>query len=771
LNIISVPNLNSVQRTSNGCHIRAGRGLGARAWLVWACLATSWLGLVAPLKTLTPTFAEEAKPQPIAPGAEQAPSDTQGKPLPRSKEPVQRQSGPAKPAPVPAGTGPASAPVPQQPVTPPPGTPAGAQAPQPMGPQAPAQPAPAPPSGVTFRLENADLLQFINLVAAQLRMNYVIDPAVKGTVTISTAGDLRREDLFPILQAVLKINGATAIQSGNFYRIVPLGQAAKIPVEVSSDSSGKPLPPDDRVVMRIIPLGFVLAGDMAKLLTPFLSDGGQVAVHESANVLILLDTSLNVKRLVDILQQFDSMTFAREHFRLVPIQNNVASGLIPELESIFAAYALSDKTTPIRFIPLDRINSLLVVTPEPAAFEEVEKWIQKLDQPAPPSGVQTFIYRVQNSEASYLQGLLTSTEHPAESGGVGAGPGGATGVMGGPGAAGTPGTPAAALQQAGTLQPAGPASGGPESGRTTAEGVHITTDPVNNSLIIQCTPQQYAEIVKTLKQLDVIPRQVMIEARVYEVDLTGALTFGLSYFLQQRSNAYKQGLVSFTGTNALQGSAGMLIGQTRELMGFLNASENRSRVKVLSAPTVLATDNSQAKINVGTTVPTLTSQGIISGVQAGASSVFTNTVQNIETGIIMTVKPRITSTGLVTMSINQEVSSPIAPLAGAAIQSPSISKRSITTSAVVGDGETIALGGLISDNVTYSYNRIPLLGDIPGLGALFGSTTYNRQKQELIVLLTPHIIKTTAEARDDTRDLRDSLSDLKQSFKIEKAMK
>ena len=719
--------------------------------------------------------------------ASQEPAEKEKKPAPQSKEPAAKQGGPGAPIGAaqagPAVSGEKGAPAPQQPAQPSPaptsqapGAPAGPALPEAKGaptPQQPGAPAPgtppptpvaAPPvpaaaGVVSFRLENADLLQFINLVANQLQMSYILDPGVKGTVTISTGGQLRREDLFPILQSVLRINGATAIQSGNFYRIVPLIQATRIPVEVSSGAGGKAIPPDDRLMMQIIPLRFVLAGDMAKLLTPFLSDGGQLVIHEAGNILILLDTSLNVKRLVEIIEQFDSMTFAREHFRLVAIQNNVASGLVPELESIFAAYALSEKTSPIRFIPLDRINSLLVVTPEPTAFEEVEKWIERLDQPAPPSGVQTFVYRVQNSEANYLQRLL-STVHRGGGGGEGGSSGGGVGgaTAGAPGAGG-------AMQQPSAAPPAGP-----ESGQNPVRGLQITTDPVNNSLIIQCTPQQYAEIVKTLKQLDVIPRQVMIEARVYEVTLTGDLSFGVAYYLQQRSSAYKQGTASFSGTTGLLASAGMLIGQSRELLGFLNADENRSRVRVLSAPTVLAVDNSDAKIQVGSSVPTLSSQAVTPGVQVGGSSVFTNTVQNVDTGIILTVTPRITSTGLVSLKVQQEISSAEPPPAGG-IQSPSFLKRSITTNAVVGDGQTIALGGLISQTITVSRDRFPLLGDIPGLGALFGSTSYSTTRDELIILITPRIVRTLEETRDATLDLRDSLRTLKQSFKNEKAMK
>jgi general secretion pathway protein D len=677
-------------------------------------------------------------PQPSAAPAQGKPQVSptgkteQGQPLPSSPQQPEATPQPSSAGAPPKGAGSQAAPSGQLP-----------------------QQGPAQPAGVTFRLENADLLQFVNVVATQLKMNYIVDPAVKGTVTITTSGELRREDLFPILQSVLRINGATAIQTGDFYRIVTLAQAPKTPLEVSTDTTGKTIPKDDRMMMQILPLRFVFASDMAKMLAPFLTDAGTVAVHEAGNILILVDGSLNVKRLMDILEQFDSATFAQQRIQLLPVHNNVASGLLPELESIFSAYALSEKSTPLRFIAVDRINSILVVTAEPSAFEEVEKWVQKLDQPAPPSGIQTFVYRVQNSEADYLAKLLTSMQTRGGGASItsGTGTGGVSGSTGG--------------GATGTSREVGAFGTEVESGQTLKEGVRITTDPVNNSLLIQCTAQQYAEIVKTLTELDIIPRQVMIEARVYEVTLSGALSFGLSYFLQQRSAEERKPLASFTPKDALQASAGTLVGHTRELLAFLSASENRSRVQVLSAPTVLAMDNSDAKIQVGSEIPILTSQGIIPGVQAGQGSVFANTVQNRDTGIILTVTPRITSTGMVSLRISQEISSAQPPPAGS-IQSPSFLKRSISTRAVVADGETIALGGLIQESVTATRNRIPLLGDIPGLGVLFGSTSHIRAKTELIVLLTPRIIKSAEVARDATRELREGLRDLRRSFRKDK---
>lgn len=678
-----------------------------------------------------------------------------------------------------------------QPQRPPQPAPAPATPPPTQQPAPSAAPAPAvQPGGLSFRLENADLLTFINILATQLKINYVVDPAVKGVVTISTAGDLRPEDLFPILQSVLRINGATAEKVGNIYRIVPLAQAAKTPSDVFGGASANTLPKDDRMMTLITPLRFVFAGDMAKLLTPFLSDGGNIAVHEGGNILILQDTSLNVKRLTDILEQFDSPALAKERLRLVPVHNNVASGLLPELESIFSAYALSDKQTPIRFIPLDRINSILAVAGDPATFEEVQKWVEKLDQPAPPSGVQTFVYRVQNSEADYLARLLnamegrrggettSSEEFPTGTGaGAGRGVGGQGGIGGTRGMGGAGGTGGMSESQGtagleGAVRDVSAMGGDTGSTASLAERPRITIDSVNNALIIQTTPQKYAEMVKSLKELDVVPREVLIDARVYEVDLTGALSFGVNYFLAERGTLPdRKPLGSFTSTSGLAASAGTLIGQTRELEAFLTATENRSQVRVLSAPSIVAMDNSEARIQVGDQIPILTSQGVIPGVaSAGGTSVFTNTIQNIDTGVILSITPRITSTGLVSLRISQEISEPEAPPAGAAIQSPSLSKRQVNTRAVVADAETVALGGIIEDNVTVSRNRIPLLGDIPYLGALFGSTSYNHTKTELIVLITPHILQNPGQVRDATRELRDRLRDIKEGFKKDKAL-
>jgi general secretion pathway protein D len=625
---------------------------------------------------------------------------------------------------------------------------------------------------VGFRLENADLVQFINLVAGELKMNYVLDPTVKGVVTISTSGELKPADLFPILEIVLKMNGATAVKVGDLYRIIPLVAAPKSPLGMST--GGAALPADDRMMMQIIPLKFVFAGDMSKILTPFLSEGGQLTVLDAANTLILVDDSLNVKRLMEILHEFDNSSFGSERVRLIPVHNNVASALAPELETIFATYALSDKQTPLRFVPLDRINGILVAAADPGAFAEVERWIEKLDQPTPPDGIQTFVYRVQYSEADRLLRLLGGLLGVSTLGGY---QGGSSERGRG---AGQGGTGLASLQEAnaqssssGTAaSTAGFAvTGGTDAGMGPESKLRIITDPVSNSIVVQGTAQQYAEIARTLDKLDIVPRQVMIEARVYEVDLTGDLSFGVEFALQQRTAGTPvPPVLGDTGTSTqtpgnLSASGGIWYNPTRQLLAFLTASQNRSRVRTLSAPTLVTTDSTQARIQVGESVPTLSSQGLAAGGLVGGNSLYTSTVNNVDTGIILSVTPRITSTGLVSLQIDQQISNVVPPATSSTIQSPSFSKRSVTTRAVAQDGQTIALAGLISYSYSKTTNRVPLLGDIPWLGAFFGSTSYNTQETELIVLLTAHIISTLPGATAATKELEEKLRELRREFK------
>ena len=638
-------------------------------------------------------------------------------------------------------------------------TPAAAQPAPGAGPQAPPQPAePQRPDDIvpiSLHLDNADIYQVIHIIADNLALNYIIDPGIKGTVNINTSGTLRRSDLLPILETLLKINGATMVKVGNFYQILPTPAAIRQPLPVLQANQA---PGDDQIVIQIVRMRFVAASEMARLLTPYLSEGANIVTHDAGNILLISERRSNLRKLLELIDVFDSKVFEGDRVRLFPVKNNLVRELINDLKSVFAGYGLSETGGAIRFLPLERMNSVLVVTGNPEIFAEVDRWIARLDQPLATAGFRNYVYRVRNSKASDLQSVLQNLY----------------GRFGTP-AANLPGQQPAA--QAAPAQPAAPfpaAPATPDTALSTAltGPIRIIADGVTNSLIIQATPQEWAEIERTLQQLDVLPRQVLIDAQIYEVTLDESLSIGLSAILQQRGTlAGPTGIAQTTasfgtgaGTPALAAQTFAFIGRTRELVGFLNASENRNRVRTLSAPSVLVKDNMVADFQVGAEVPIPTSSAVASGVQAGGNSVFTQTIAFRNTGVIMRVRPQINEGGSLTLEVSQEVSQ-----AGAnntsAIAAPVIGKSSVNSTIVVQDNETIAIGGFIHENKDLARSRLPLLGRIPVAGVLFGSTNNSSSRSELIVLITPHVVRTREEAESATEEVKARLREVQKLVK------
>ena len=639
---------------------------------------------------------------------------------------------------------------------------------------------------ISLHLGNANLLQVIGIIAAELKMNYVVDPGVKGVVNINTLGNLSHEDLLPLLQAILRANGASAVQSGSFWRIVPLKGAPRVPLPLTQDPTGASLPPDDRMVMNVVALSFVTAADMSKILSSYLSEAGHIVTHEPGNILLITDTSRSLKRLMEMVNLFDTSALEQQRVRLFAIENSQASSLVKDLEEIFKAYALSKEGSAVRFIALERINSILVATPNSEVYSEVQQWIEKLDKPVRRGGLQNFAYKVENRAAGELAFVLAGlygAARPmmgAEATGASApgmtAPGMAAPGMippGGMGAAGggmTPGGVSFPVGGVGQTSRGSMYRGSRQifiaavPGGMLQSPARIVPDPINNTLVVQATPQDYEVILETLKELDVAPRQVLIEAKVYEVTLSGALSFGVEAFLQRRSIASRNPVGQFSafGTETfpnagLSASVGTLIGRSRELFLFLNAQENRGRTRVLSAPTLLASNNTEARIQVGQEIPIQTQQGVAFGTISPVSS-----YQRRDTGVILSVTPRINPSGLVTLRIDQEVSLPTSSGTLTSIQ-----KRSVSTQVTVQDGETIALGGIISETRIVSTNRVPLLGRIPGLGLLFGTTRDSTSRNELIILLTPRVIKDMGEAKMATKEFHDKLKELRKALRQE----
>jgi general secretion pathway protein D len=280
-----------------------------------------------------------------------------------------------------------------------------------------------------------------------------------------------------------------------------------------------------------------------------------------------------------------------------------------------------------------------------------------------------------------------------------------------------------------------------------------------------------------LEQIDIPPRQVLIEAKIYSVNLTGGFSAGVNAAFQAatavpgQSNRFFPSLVTTAVGAAGAASGGIsltasaLVGRNRQLLAFLSATESTSRTKVISAPSVIATDSIQASINVGTSVPTLSSQAVGAGVQVGGNSVFTNTVSNISTGVTLSILARVNPSGIVTMVINQQVSDPVPPSTGSAIQSPSFSQKSVSTQVTVQDGDTVAIGGIIQETNGEASSGIPGLHRIPVVGALFGSKSYSKDRTELVIFLTPRVIYDTNQIMEASEELKNQMKKLQKVYR------
>jgi general secretion pathway protein D len=548
-----------------------------------------------------------------------------------------------------------------------------------------------------------------------------------------------------------------------------------------------------------------------------------VTSYDPANLLIILDNARNMRRTMELIALFDSDTFAAQRVRLFETKHSRPSDIAKELENIFKSISLAEKTSPVRFMPLDRINTIIAVAPNPGVFEQVEKWLAKLDIPVKVTAgaVDNYVYRVRYGRAETLaqaimmlyMGMTYGFGYGMSGlgfGGLGYGMGyggygmgyggygmgyggygmgygaypGYGAMMPGYGYPGvyTPGQPGTVLTPTGPVattagtQPQTDITGtylGAAAAQAQAglRGPRVVPNPFDNTLLIQATPQEYEQILKLLRELDVPPRQVLVEAKIYEVSLTGSFASGVMAYLQSRGGGdvgnAKLGSRTFQAAatgNGTQMTAGLLVGRSRELLAFLTAQEATGRARVISAPSVIATDSIPASINVGTEVPTLAAQAV-SPIQSGGTSLFTNAIVNRQSGVTLNVLARVNPTGIVTLVINQEVSAPQPPAATAAIQSPSFSKRSVQTQVTVNDGDTIAIGGIIQESNTQSSQGVPVLHRLPLVGGLFGNRSTTKERTELIVFMTPRVIYDTTEIVEASEELKMRLKGLRKLVK------
>jgi len=604
---------------------------------------------------------------------------------------------------------------------------------------------------ITLNFVNTDIKDVAKAVLGDyLKLNYEIGANVQGSVTIQTSQPLQRSQVLPALEQALRLNGMTVVESHGIYKVLPLADASRL---ARITPAGPRRTTDIGYGIDIVPVRYVGAAEMAKLLEPLAPTAGIIHVDAARNVLIIEGTAEERQALRDDIALFDADWLSGMSFAIITPSYTDAEELTKELNQVMGGLN-SPVGQLVQLIPIQRLNAVLAISHQTKYLEHLRAWVNRLDRPGQGSDKRIFIYNVQNGRASDLAATLGKLLFGA-------------GAQSGSNSAAASATrdSVAARTGPGELAKSGGASSAPSLASSTNEGISvsgsaagignlsITADETNNALAILASPQQYGVIEQALRKLDAAPLQVLLEAAIAEVTLTNDLRYGVQYFWKDSHN---QVVLSDTGSTSVVPSLpgfAYMFSNGSNISVVLSALEQVTHVEVVSSPELMVLNNQTATLQVGDRVPIITAQAV-STISGDAPIV--NSVEYEDTGVILKVTPRVNRGGMVMMDISQEVSA-VSDTSASPVPSPTIQQRKITSSVAVQDGETVVLGGLISDNRNRSKNGVPFLQDVPLLGNLFRDTSDNNHRTELMVLITPHVVDDIKKARKVTDELRRKL--------------
>ncbi len=658
--------------------------------------------------------------------------------------------------------------------------------------QAAARRPPSTPAGgnVVFNWENVPIQEVVKAILGDvLQENYVIAPGVAGNVTFSTAQPITPNQAMGVLEMLLSWNNATLVFRDGRYTVTPVAQAipGNLTPRIGPASGAR------GYELRVVPLKYIAATEMEKILAPYIRPGAVVRSDNARNILILGGTRADLTNYLETINVFDVNWLKGMSVGIFALEQVDAKTVVPELEKIFGDAAGTPLAGMFRFLPIERTNSVMVITTQAEYLTQAEQWLGKLDRGGGAAS-QLFVYYVKNVKATDLSEKLTEIFSSSES--SAARPSASIGAV-------TPGVESVEINslnsgrkkereskqrtravnqapvenapnaQAGSARVASPAAGGGGDGISIVESdnIRITAIEESNALLIKSTASQYDSIESAIRRLDVVPLQVHIEARFLEVTLTDRFRFGVQSFFENfkapgnpqfPDGIVRGGLSSLGGSITPSGVAWTFLSDNASL--FIDTLQSEGNVEVLAAPSVVVLNNKSANINVGTQIPVVSSFINTGGIGTDPNNpnpgVGNSFVQFRDTGITLDVTPRVNPGGLVYLEIKQEKSTPGASDTAVA-GNVSVNKRTLETEIAVQSGQTVMLGGLISDEADRSKSGIPGLIKIPFIGPIFGSTNRNRVRQELIVLITPTVISSAQEGDDLTREYRERFRQLR----------
>ncbi len=687
----------------------------------------------------------------------------------------------------------------------------------------------------TLNFDDADLAEVAKVILGDtLKANYVISPKVTGKVSLQTTRALAEDEMVPTLELLLKTNGAVLIHERGLYRIEPEANATVNAPSTRLGLAGGSVPPGYQ--LRVVPLRYVGVAEMQKVIEPLMPPKSVVRADESRNLLLLAGTPDELESVLETIRIFDVDFMRGMSVGLFPLKNVEAGTVAEELDKLLTVSGKGPLTGMFRILPIERLQAILVVTPQPRYLDEVRSWIERLDRYNTAKTGNMHVYRVQNVDALDLANTLGNifgqgqnrSQTPGASlapgmtgasiGGGGAssglsgGAGGASSGFGGSSSSGLGGSTSSGLGGASSSglggstssglggstssgsggssasglgggssssgfggsssSGSGGSSGGGASGQARSRGMaavdlgnnmKIVADPANNALVVMAKPQEYRDIEAVIKQLDVMPLQVLIDATIVEITLTGSLQYGLQWLFSHGESATAMTSVS-TANQVIDAAAAAaaasgggfayaLAGNNIKVLVTALAADNK--VNVISSPSLMVLNNQEANINVGNKVPVTIGGGIVST----GGTVQAPGVQYMESGVTLKVRPRVNAGGLVIMDIVQEISTPSSTTVNGQTATQ-FAQRKIQSQVAVTDGDTLALGGLINDSRTNGVTGIPYLGQIPWLGLLFSATDKEVQRTELVVLLTPRVVAKKQDVTAVTNEFRRKLTGL-----------
>ncbi len=556
-----------------------------------------------------------------------------------------------------------------------------------------------------------------------LGASYSLAPDAQGTITLLTTSPLNRNDLLETFNTVLELNGLSLKLENNVYVV----EAIPATVGVSRFRLSARTRPADRAVY-VLPLKFISATEMIRILQPIVSPSVTMSSNRQRNILFAGGSGADIDAILDAVSTFDIDVLRDKSVSLYTLRNADPSEIASELEQVFDAYEGGALEGVVRFVPNDTLSSILIISSQPDYVARAEAWIERFESAAGQEIRRAVIYHLENRTAVDLLPVL------AELLSFG---------------------PSVVTDATATGATSGAAEAEASGGQRTGAPPRVVADDVSNAIIAFGTGAEQQQIGQLITRLDQVAHQVLLEATIAEVTLNDDLDFGVRWFFETGNFNF-----NFTGIQSGSVQPAALIPSfnaifaTSDIRAAINALDSVTDVNIVSTPSVLVLDNREALLSVGDKVPIAT-QSVVSTSDPDAPIV--NSITQEDTGVILKVRPRVSSSGRVILEIDQEVSDVISTVTSG-IDSPTIQQRIITTTVAVDDGQSVALGGLIRDRRERSRTKVPLLGDIPVAGTLFRSTSNKDDRTELLVIITPRLIHDASQARRVTDEFRRRLS-------------